>query len=126
MSVKLRGSVTPRDAGASVSGSALSSSGVPSNTVWPFTRITTRSATAVTSDTLLSTSSVAMPLCAHQAHGVPDLRPDERREAFGRLVEDQHARVGQQRARDREHLLLAAGELVAAIAQALAEPRKQF
>ena len=63
---------------------------------------------------------------ADQADGVPDLVADERREAFGRLVEDQHARVGQQRARDREHLLLAAGELVAAIAQPLAEPRKQL
>ena len=44
----------------------------------------------------------------HQANGLPDLLAHERRQAFGRLVEDQHARIGQQRPRDCEHLLLAA------------------
>ena len=34
----------------------------------------------------------------------------------GRVVEDQHARVGEQRARDREPLALAAGERQAALA----------
>jgi hypothetical protein len=42
-----------------------------------------------------------------------ELPHDHRREALHRLVEQHHARVHHQRARDREHLLLAAGEAVA-------------
>ena len=41
---------------------------------------------------------------------------DQRGQAFGRLIEDQQARVGHQRTADRQHLLLAAGELVAMLA----------
>ena len=37
---------------------------------------------------------------------------------FERLVEQQQRRIGHQRARDRQHLLLAAGELVAHVARA--------
>ena len=44
-----------------------------------------------------------------------DLLDDHRREALGRLVHHQQLRVEEQRARDREHLLLAAGELGAAV-----------
>ena len=36
----------------------------------------------------------------------------------GRVVEDQHARVGEQRARDRDPLALAAGQRQAALADA--------
>ena len=53
-----------------------------------------------------------------------DLADDHRREALGRLVHHQQARIGEQRARDREHLLLAAGELAAAIVLALGEARE--
>src|SRR5258708_4346970 len=53
------------------------------------------------------------------------LRPNERREAFGGLVEDQQARIGHQRAPDGEHLLLAAGELVAVVAMAGLELREE-
>ena len=49
---------------------------------------------------------------------------DDRRQAFGRLVHDQQARIGQQRAADRQHLLLAAGELGAAVAAALGQRGK--
>ena len=52
------------------------------------------------------------------------LLDDDRREAFERLVEQDDARVEDQRAADREHLLLAAGELVAEIAPPLGEPRE--
>ena len=38
-----------------------------------------------------------------------DLLDDHRREPFGRLVHDQKPRIAEQRAPDREHLLLAAG-----------------
>ena len=49
----------------------------------------------------------------------------QRREPLRRLVEEQHARVGQQRAPDRDHLLLAAGELVAAMPAPLLQPWEQ-
>ena len=40
-------------------------------------------------------------------HDVVELLDDERREPHRQLVEQQHLRVGAERARDREHLLLA-------------------
>src|SRR5690606_15152589 len=63
-------------------------------------------------------------LQARQA--IPDFLADERGEAFGCLVEDQKARIGHQRATDREHLLLAAGELVAHVAGALLQAREDL
>src|SRR5438093_647311 len=59
-------------------------------------------------------------------HAAPDLGTNERRESFGRLVENEQARVGHQRAADREHLLLAARERAAEAARARREPRKQL
>ena len=50
---------------------------------------------------------------------------DDRRQTFERLVEQHDARIEHQRAADREHLLLAAGELIAEIAPPLGEPREQ-
>ena len=46
-------------------------------------------------------------------------------EALGGLVHDQEPRVPEQRAPDREHLLLAARQLRAAVALALGESGKQ-
>src|SRR5262249_48273294 len=54
------------------------------------------------------------------------LLDDDGREAFERLVEQDDARIEHERAPDREHLLLAAGELVAEIAAAFGEARKQL
>ena len=51
---------------------------------------------------------------------------DDRRQAFQRLVEQQQRRIGHQRARDRQHLLLAAGELVAHVGAPLGEAREQL
>jgi hypothetical protein len=53
------------------------------------------------------------------------LLDDDRRQPLGRLVHDQQARVEQQGAGDRQHLLLAARELRAAIALALGQAREQ-
>ena len=53
------------------------------------------------------------------------LLDDDRREALERLVEQQQRRVGHQRARDRQHLLLAAGQLVAHVGAPLGEAREQ-
>ena len=55
----------------------------------------------------------------------PDLVADQRRQAFGRFVEDQQARICHQRAADRQHLLLAAGKQIRHAARAFGEPRKQ-
>ena len=55
-----------------------------------------------------------------------ELGDDPRRETQRRLVEQQHARRGHQRAADREHLLLAAGQQAGALARALAEDREQL
>src|SRR5215470_19055909 len=59
-------------------------------------------------------------------HAAPDLGAHERREPFGGLVEDEQARVRHQRATDREHLLLAAGERAAESARAGRELREQL
>src|SRR5207302_6381122 len=56
---------------------------------------------------------------------VGDLDDDGRLDALGRLVEEQERRVGDQRPRDRELLLLAAGEIAAALAEHRAESRKE-
>ncbi len=53
-----------------------------------------------------------------------DLADDDGRQPLGGLVHDQQLRIAQQRARDRQHLLLAARKLRAAIVPALGEPRK--
>jgi molybdate transport system substrate-binding protein len=54
----------------------------------------------------------------------PYLAADQWGEAFRRLVENDQLGVGHQGATDTQHLLLAAGELSAAVAQALREPWK--
>src|SRR5207302_5648282 len=51
---------------------------------------------------------------------------DDRRQPLGRLVQQQHSWIERQRAADREHLLLATGELVAEIVAAFLQPRKHF
>src|SRR3954468_12797078 len=53
------------------------------------------------------------------------LLDDDRREALERLVQQEQPRVGHQRARDGEHLLLAARKLVAEIRPALPQARKE-
>ena len=51
---------------------------------------------------------------------------DQRRQPLRRLVQQQQLRVQQQRARDRQHLLLAAGKLPALVALAFGQARKQL
>ena len=54
-----------------------------------------------------------------------DFVDDLRREAERRLVEQQNLRLGHQRAADRQHLLLTAGQRARDLPQPLAQPRKQ-
>ena len=57
--------------------------------------------------------------------GPADLVHDLRREALGRLVHQQHARIAHQGAADRQHLLLAAGERARILRVPLLQPREQ-
>src|SRR2546423_2579665 len=57
---------------------------------------------------------------------LPDFLAHERREAFGRLIQDQKMRIGDERPPDRQHLLFAAGELVAHVVGARLEIWKQL
>ena len=67
------------------------------------------------------------PCCFQRADGLADLLDDDGREPLGRLVEQQQPRAGAQDAADRQHLLLAAGELGAlARAEPLLEVREQL
>jgi hypothetical protein len=58
------------------------------------------------------------------AQALPDFSADQRRETFGRFVEDQQPWICHQRAADRQHLLLAAGQLISHVAEAFGEPGK--
>ncbi len=50
-----------------------------------------------------------MPSLIMRPIAARELLDDDRRQAFERLIEQQQRRVGHQRTRDRQHLLLAAG-----------------
>jgi hypothetical protein len=55
----------------------------------------------------------------------PDVLADHRGKPFGRLVEDEQARIGHQRPADGQHLLLAARERAGRIGRAARQPREQ-
>src|SRR3989454_11370952 len=55
-----------------------------------------------------------------------DLGAHQRRQALGRLVEDQQPRIGHQRPADGEHLLLATRQLVAVIVLAFPQLTEEF
>src|SRR5262249_27199706 len=65
-------------------------------------------------------------LLLEPADSVADLLADDGRKPFGRLVQHQKARTGAQNARDRKHLLLAAGQLCALAGEAFFQVRKQL
>jgi hypothetical protein len=75
-------------------------------------------------DILLDHEHGHVAVLAEPQQHLLDLCHDDGREPLGRLVHDQQMRIGEQRARDREHLLLAAGELAAAMVLALGETRE--
>ena len=60
---------------------------------------------------LCSTSTIDKPALLELADRRHHLGNDLRRQALRRLVHQQHARIGHQRAADGEHLLLAAGQI---------------
>ena len=77
-------------------------------------------------DVLLDQDEGAGAFFGHAGDGGGELVDDDRRQTLHRLVEQQQRRIGHQRARDRQHLLLAAGELIAEIAPPFGKPRKQI
>ena len=70
-------------------------------------------------DVLLDDEHRNVTLLAQAHQHLLDLGNDDGCKPFGRLIHDQEARIGHQRARDRQHLLLAAGELGASVVLAL-------
>src|SRR2546426_4975287 len=60
------------------------------------------------------------------AQNAPELSHQERREPLRGLVHQENVGVAHQRPPAGEHLLLAAGELVAAVPEALAQPREEL
>ena len=77
-------------------------------------------------DVLLDDQDRDLALLADPDQHVLDLLHDHRREPLGRLVHHQQARVEQQCARYREHLLLAARELSTPVRTPLREPRESI
>src|SRR3954462_776111 len=63
-------------------------------------------------------------LVAELIEALEELLDDGRREALERLVEEEHAHVAGERAGDRHHLLLAAGEEIGGGVEALGETRE--
>ena len=66
------------------------------------------------------------PLCLEELERLDEPLDDRRRKALRGLVHDEDPRVRDERATDREHLLLAAGELRSAVALPLGEAREQL
>ena len=72
-------------------------------------------------DILLDDEDRHVGFLAETQQHLLDLRHDHRRKTLGRFVHDQELRICHQRARNRQHLLLAAGELRAAVVSALGQ-----
>ena len=75
---------------------------------------------------LLHDQHADLLLFIHGAQDLEQLPDDERREAERGLVEQHEARPQHQRARHREHLLLAARERARLLRPTLPQPRKIF
>ena len=70
-------------------------------------------------DILLDDKDADVALFAEPDQNFFDLLDDDRSQALGRFVHDEKARVEKERTRNSEHLLLAAGQLIAAIGASL-------
>src|SRR5450759_5889633 len=66
------------------------------------------------------------PLITHLRHYAKNLANDQRGQALRWLIEKEQPRIEQERASNRQHLLLAAGELAPATELALGQARKQL
>ena len=75
-------------------------------------------------DVLLDDKDGEILLVRETDQEIAHLRHDHRRQTLGRLVHDKKPRIAEQRARDRQHLLFAAGQLAAAVRAPLGQSRK--
>ena len=100
---------------------------VPACTIVPRSRMTAWSVTPRIFCACCSTMMADRPSSRTiRVSAAQQLLDDDRRQALGRLVEQQQLRVEHQRAGDRQHLLLAARELVAEVGAALGEAREHL
>ncbi len=86
-------------------------SGVSAAMTRPWSMTTTRSQSRSASSMKCETNSKVTPAAAQVLQQVPHLAAGDRVQAGGELVQDRHLRVADQRERDRQPLLLPAGEL---------------
>ena len=91
----------------------------------PTSSTTARSAIRSAIAAFCSTSTTEVPRRVDLLDDLGDLVDDLRREPQRRLVEQQQLRAGHQRAADRDHLLLAAGEQPGGLGAPLAQAREQ-
>ena len=78
---------------------------------WPSAMNTQRSATLRANASSCVTTTIVMPVVGEILHHLQHLVDQLRIERARRLVEEQDARIRRHRARDRDPLLLPAGEL---------------
>ena len=108
-----------------MSGSPASVSAVVSVAISPPIMISCRFASDSRDAEVLLDQQDAQTVLLEPPEHLDQVLDDRRRQALRGLVHDQELRVGQQRASDRQHLLLAARELRATVLAALCETRKQ-
>ena len=97
----------------------------PPATQRPFSRMRNSLATRRANGSFCSTSRTVTPVAIQLEDDVADLVHDVRLDAFGRFVEDEQRRFEDERAADRQLLLLAAGEIAAAPVEHLLEHGEQ-
>ena len=102
-------------------GRAISSSCVPCSTIRPCSRTTIRSASRIVERRWAMMNAVRPASSRRSAALDPPLGADVDRR--GRLVEDEDARIGEQRARERDELPLAEREPDAALAELASRSR---
>ena len=100
--------------------SGVRPAGVPVQTVRPRSSMKQRSATPAELLQRLVDDEDRRARALQLVDRRPDLLAHDRRQALGRLVEDQQPRVGHQRPADRQHLLLAARERAGGLGAPLA------
>ena len=99
----------PSPAKSSIKAAPVISARATSPLIWPFSKMSKRSQRSVEEfEILLDDQNGQALLLAESRENPADLLDDRRLNAFGRLVEQQHMRLGNETARERQDLLLAA------------------
>ena len=107
-------------------GACKSSAVDPLNRISPFSMKYACFATVSATLTDCSTSTTVVPCAWISVDDVQQLLDDQRRESERQLVDHQQLRLRDERLREREHLLLAAGQAPGLLVEALAEDREDL